>query len=113
MQVTYNPEKPARFWLALGAVLAVITLCWLGLKYFDKTLAAARLHVSVDSNIIAKIGEVSDTTMYKVRYVDGIQGDQSCYAEYFLYASGVKGRVNVKVTACGSKERPVFSVAER
>ncbi len=113
MQVTYNPEKPARFWIAFGVVLAVITGCWLALNHFDKTLANARLHLAESQSIISKIGEVSGTTVYKVRYVDGNQAGSSCYAEYFLYVSGAIGRMNVKVTACGTSDAPMFQVVER
>jgi hypothetical protein len=114
MQVSYNPVRSSRFWLALAGVLSVILLSWFALNNFDRTLMKARAYVSSDQAISAKIGAVRDMTLYKLRYVD-IQVDQeSCFAEYYFYVSGANaGALNIKAQACGLREKPVFKLTER
>jgi hypothetical protein len=114
MQVSYNPVRSSRFWLALAGVLGVILLSWFVLNNFDKTLMKARAYVSSDQAIRAKIGAVGDTTLYKVRYIDINSSQESCFAEYYFYVSGANsGTLNIKAQACGLLETPVFKLTER
>jgi len=113
MQVSYSPDQPRNFWIALVGVLIIIALIWMGMKYFDRTLAKARAHLSTASLVTAKVGAVTDTTLYKTRFGDIEAGEQPCFAEYFFYVTGRSGKVDVRVLACGSRDAPRFKVTER
>lgn len=114
MQVTYSPDHPRRFWIALGGVVTLIALIWMGMTHFDTTLAKAREHLSSAPLVIAKVGAVNGATLYKVRRGDITTGSHPCFAEYFFYVTGQSGgSVNVRVLVCGSHDEPDFKVTER
>jgi hypothetical protein len=114
MQVSYNSVKSSKFWLTLAAVLAVLLLSWFALNNLDKTLIKARAYISNDRAISAKIGAVSDTTLYKLRYIDIQSNQESCFAEYYFYVSSTSsGTLKIKAQACGLREAPVFKLTER
>lgn len=112
--MTYSPDHPRRFGIALGGVVMLIVLIWMGMTHFDATLAKAREHLSSAPLVIAKIGAVTGTTLYKVRRGEITTGRHPCFAEYFFYVSGQSGdSMNIRVLACGSHDDPDFKVTER
>jgi hypothetical protein len=103
-----------RFAVAATSALVLIALVWLFLNRFDDTLGRARFFLSSDSAVIAEIGGVDATTLYKLRYLDAAVDPQKCFAEYFFFVSGASGAtLNVRVQACGSRRAPQFSWAKR
>jgi hypothetical protein len=114
MQEVKSSSSPSRFGLLLLGAVVAITACWFGLNYFDKTLGKARRYLVEDQGVIASIGNVSSTTLYKVRYFDARDSSESCFAEYFMYASGENSKsLDLRVVACGLRESPTFKVSRR
>lgn len=102
------------FWQMAGGVIAVVTLLWFALNYFDKTLAQARVYLSTEPTVAAEVGSVDGTTLYKLRYLDARIEEGRCFAEYYFFVSGARGAwFNVRVRACGDHNSPTFAWMER
>lgn len=114
MQISFDSDKPRRFWLAVASVLALLLLCWLALNHLDKSLALARARVTSDAMVSARVGVVTGTTLYKLRYIDPGSQPNGCFAEYYFYVVGEKSAsIQVKAEVCGTREYPTVRVMER
>lgn len=112
MRFELHPSK--YLWPLLGAVLVLCAAGWFALNQWDTSLAGARAYVPTHEAVKAKVGSVSGTTLYKLRYLDSASEPAQCFAEYFFTVSGDGSkRMFVRVRACGSRDSPTFSLDER
>ena len=97
-----------------SVVVALLLLLWVGLNYFDKSLAQARAFLVSDPTVAARIGNVKGTTLHNVRYFSAEDNAERCFAEYFFWVSGADGGLrDIRVRACGERGSPSFVWVER
>lgn len=115
MQIAITESRHMRkFLIVAGAILGLLVAFWYGLNRFDNVLGQARTFISSEQEVVAKLGRVEGTTLYKFRYMDIREGEAHCFAEYFFFVSGEgKALLDVRVRACGERTSPSFSWRER
>jgi hypothetical protein len=114
MQISIEKLGAKRFWLLVAGVALAIGAGWKGLNYLDQNLAAARAYAKRDPQVIARVGKVDGTYLYRQRYTDEQENGVRCFADYFFFVTGERtGHVAVRVRACGARNEPKFTATLR